>query len=82
LNVLSNYPSFIDLKPYAEPTAFHVELDGECMDFFLEQKNYEEVEVENGSREAILTLASIIKPVEIKVHTLVDGTPCIPAGWR
>lgn len=75
LNVLSNYPSFIDLKNYAEPTAFHVELDGENMDFFLEQKNYEEVELENGSKEAILTLASTIKPVEIKVHTLVDGTP-------
>ena len=75
LNVLSNYPSFIDLKTYAEPTAFHVELDGENMDFFLEFKDYKEIELENGSKEAILTLASTIKPVEIKVHTLVDGTP-------
>lgn len=74
LNVLSNYPSFIDLKGYAEPTSFHVELDGENMDFFLELENYEEVELENGCKEVILTLRSTIKPVEIKVHTLLDGT--------
>ena len=44
------------------------------MDFFLELENYKEVELENGSKEGILTLRSTIKPVEIKVHTLLDGT--------
>ena len=77
LNVLSNYPTYVDPEAYAEPTSFHVELDGECMDFFLEFKSYEKKETENGSQEVILTFVSTIKPVEIKVHTLLDGTPVL-----
>lgn len=77
LNVLSNCPTYLKQDGFAEPTSFHVELDGECMDFFLEVKNYEKKEMENGSEEFILTLASNIKPVEIKVHTLLDGTPVL-----
>lgn len=77
LNVLSNYPTFLDPSAYAEPTSFHVELDGECMDFFLEIKDYEKKKCGNGTEEVILTLSSTIKPVEIKVHTLLDGTPVL-----
>ena len=75
LNVLTNFPSYIDNNIFAEPTTFHVELDGESVDFDLEVKDFQTIQRENGFEEAVLTLISRIKPVEIKVHTLLDGTP-------
>jgi len=77
LNVLSNAPSFINTMSFAEPTTFHVELDGETVDFMLEVKDFKTIQRENGCEEAVLTLLSSIKPVEIIVHTLLDGTPMI-----
>lgn len=77
LNVLSNFPSYTDCTPFAEPTTFHVELDGESVDFMLEIKDFQTIQKENGCQEAILTLQSRIRPVEIMVHTLLDGTPVI-----
>ncbi len=74
LNVLSNFPSFIDNVPFAEPTTFHVELDGETVDYMLEIVDFKQISREDGFEEAVLTLSSKVKPVEIKVHTLLDGT--------
>lgn len=77
LNVLSNYPTNIDLNRVAEPSSFHIELDGETMDYNLQVKDFESIVKEDGCEEAILTLTSQVKSVEIKVHTLLDGTAMI-----
>lgn len=77
LNVLSNQASHIDNHPFVEPSTFHIELDGECVDFFLEEKDFQVIEKEDGCKEVILTLKSTVKPAEIAVHTLLDGTAVI-----
>jgi len=74
LDVLTNYPSFLKPTTFAEPTTFHVELDGESVDYLLELQDQAQVELENGSLEQIVTLKSTVKPVVIRVHTLLDGT--------
>ncbi len=73
LNVLRNFPSRLNRKKFAEPFAFNLEIDGQCLDFGLEFVNYKEDKTER-SLHSTLTLKSTIKPVLIKVHTLLDGT--------
>jgi len=73
LNVLSNCPTYVSHP--IEPSVFHVELDGQCLDYRLQIKNYETISYENGSKEAVLTLTCDFKQAEIIVHTLLDGTP-------
>ncbi len=75
LNVLTNCPNFINYTDFNDPSTFHIELDGQSVDYLLDLVGFETIDLENGSKEAILTLKSKIKPVEIKVHTLLDGTP-------
>ena len=74
LNVLSNYPTYIDNTFIDAPSAFHVELDGECADFALEPIGFEQTRREDGSLECALKLKSGVKPVEITLRTLLDGT--------
>lgn len=73
LNVLTNFPSRLNPIDFHEPTSFNIELDGQSVDFNLEFENYEVSETKNG-KEAVLTLKSNVKPVKIKIHTLLDGT--------
>ncbi|MBR6766823.1 MAG: alpha-galactosidase [Clostridia bacterium] len=77
LNVLSNYPTHIDNACVAEPASFHLELDGETVDYGLSMKDFTVSKTEEGFEEAVLSLTSPVKPVEIKVHTLLDGTAMI-----
>ncbi|MBE7024789.1 MAG: alpha-galactosidase [Ruminococcaceae bacterium] len=82
LDVLSSGRTFIDHTLFkwveiCDPSVFHVELDGQCVDYMLEIKDFQTVEMENGSKESILTLKSKIMPAEIEVHTLLDGTPVL-----
>ena len=73
LNVLAGYPTRIDHKQFSEPSAFHVEIDGESIDYDLEYVDFTQLRQEDRL-ETILTLRSRIKPVLLKVHTLLDGT--------
>ncbi len=73
LNVLTNFPSRLNPVDFQEPASFNVELDGQSIDFNLEFENFETLKTET-STEAVLTLKSKIKPVKIKIHTLLDGT--------
>ncbi len=73
LNVLCGFPSRLDAHDFAEPSAFNIEIDGQSIDFRLEFVGFETVECEN-STECILTLESGIKPVTLKIHTVIDGT--------
>ena len=73
LNVLTNFPSRLNPIDFHEPSAFNIELDGQCIDYNLEFESYEISETEN-SKEAVIILKSNIKPVKVKIHTLLDGT--------
>lgn len=73
LNVLSNYPSRLNPLHFHEPSAFNIELDGQCVDFGLKFIDFQSLETEN-SLQSILTLESKIKPVRINIHTNLDGT--------
>lgn len=73
LNVLSGFPNRIDKKRFTEPFAFNIEVDGMSLDFGLEFVDFR-TEKDDFSETAVLTLQSKVKPVRIKVITVLDGT--------
>ncbi len=73
LNVLSGFPSRIDYAQLSEPFSFNIEIDGQSVDYNLKFIDFE-VKKDGDNTEGILTLQSEIKPVKIRVHTLLDGT--------
>ena len=73
LNVLAGYPTRIDHKLFAQPASFHLEADGQDLDFDWALENFS-VTRENTHAASVLTLTSRIKPIRLKVHTLLDGT--------
>ncbi len=73
LNVLSGFPSRLNPADFAEPSAFNIEIDGRSIDFGLKFVELKTERTENGV-EAVLILDSTVKPVRLKIHTLLDGT--------
>lgn len=73
LNVLSGFPSRLDKKRFSEPFAFNLEIDGVSLDFNLDFVSFNTVKTEE-SETATLVLESRVKPVRIKVITVIDGT--------
>ncbi len=73
LDVLTNCPSRINTRRYAEPFAFNLEIDGCRVDYELLLLDISVNEVAEG-KLCTIHLKSNIKPVEIKVHTILDGT--------
>ena len=73
LNVLSNFPSRLDKRDFAEPFSFNIEIDGQSIDFDLKLVDFKTDKTENNIT-SVLILESNIKPVRIKVFTLLDGT--------
>ena len=73
LDTLQNIPTRLDSHDFYEPSAFGIELDGQSVDFRLKFVDFTVNKTEN-SAEGILTLESEIKPVKIRIHTVIDGT--------
>lgn len=73
LNVLSGFPSRIDYTQFSEPFSFNIEIDGQSLDYNLKFIDFE-TKKDGDTTEGILTLESKIKPVRLRVHTLLDGT--------
>ncbi len=73
LDVLSNCPTHLDRRYYTEPYAFNLELDGQSVDYDLDFVGFETERTEYNIH-AVLTLKSRIKPVLLRVHTLIDGS--------
>ncbi|MBR5496948.1 MAG: alpha-galactosidase [Clostridia bacterium] len=73
LNVLTNCPSRLNKNDFTEPFAFNIELDGQSVDHKLEFCDFS-VEKDGEKISSVLILESRIKPVRIKIHTLLDGT--------
>ena len=73
LNVLKNCTTYLNPERFSEPFAFNIELDGKSIDSSLEFIDFKTKKTDKNET-AILTLKSKIKPVIIKVHTLIDGS--------
>ncbi len=73
LNVLTNCPSRLDYRRFAEPYAFNLTVNGCSLDYSLEFVDFEKNN-EEDSLHTIITLDSKLMPVRIRVHTLLDGT--------
>ena len=73
LNVLSGFPNRLEKRRFTEPFAFNIEIDGVSLDFGLEFVDFSTGRGEN-SETATLVLQSKVKPVRIKVITVLDGT--------
>ncbi len=73
LDVLTNFPSRLDTRRYTEPFAFNLEIDGQNVAFDSELVSFRKDEM-NDSLLCKITLRSNIKPLEITVCTLLDGT--------
>ncbi len=80
-NVLENIPTAFSKLSYKPSYAFEAEANGvsveNCLEF-CEFSKFEEIK-ENGNKilHSVLTLKSKIAPVEVTVHTELDGTPVI-----
>ena len=73
LNVLKNCTTYFNPKSYAEPSSFNIVLEGKPLDASLEFVDFKTKK--NDKNEAsVLTLKSKLKPVIIKVYTLIDGS--------
>ncbi len=73
LNVLTNFPSRLNPVDFHEPSSFNIEIDGQSIDYSLKLTDFETVKNESKI-ESIITLESEIKPVKLKIHTVLDGT--------
>lgn len=73
LNLLEKCSTRLDKKRFAEPYAFNIELDGQSLDYGLEKVDFR-VEKSEENLTSTLILRSRYKPLEIRVHTLLDGT--------
>ncbi len=73
LDTLQNIPTRLDCTDWQEPSVFNIELDGQNVDFRLQFVDFTVIE-NKKSAEGILTLESQLKPVRIKIHTIIDGT--------
>ncbi len=73
LNLRKKEPTRVNIKKFAEPFAFNIELDGQSVDSFLEFVDFKE-EKTDESISSTLILKSSVKPVMIKIHTLLDGS--------
>jgi len=73
LDVLSNFPTHLDCRYYTEPFAFDIEADGQSVDYSLKMVDFT-VDKSSEVVHSVLVLDSEIKPLRIKVHTVLDGT--------
>ena len=73
LNLLEKCGTRLEKKRFSEPYAFNIELDGQSLDYGLEKVDFR-IEKNEENLKSVLTLRSRYKNVEIRVHTLLDGT--------
>lgn len=78
LNVLEDFPSRLDRDAFTEAQSFDIEADGVSLSWDWEYVGFESSEerLENGTLIAhgTLMLKSMVKPLVVKVHTVLDGT--------
>ncbi|MYJ79567.1 MAG: hypothetical protein F4047_15780, partial [Caldilineaceae bacterium SB0670_bin_27] len=65
-----------DAGSHPAPQAFWVEMDGQLLRSHWEWSDFSQAETENGLK-AVLELRHAVRPVIVRVHTLLDGTPIL-----
>ncbi|MDE0140452.1 MAG: alpha-galactosidase [Caldilineaceae bacterium] len=65
-----------DVGSHPAPQAFWVEMDGQLLRSHWEWSDFSQAETENGLK-AVLELRHAVRPVIVRVHTLLDGTPIL-----
>lgn len=65
-----------DAGSHPAPQAFWVEMDGQLLRSHWEWSDFSQAETENGLK-AVLELRHSVRPVIVRVHTLLDGTPIL-----
>lgn len=73
LNLRKNEKTRMNIRKFCEPFAFNIELDGQSVDFGLELVDFK-TEKNEENLKATYVFKSTVKPVGIRVHTLLDGT--------
>jgi len=73
LGLLQLCPSRLEPKDFHEPSSFNIEIDGQSIDYRLKLIDFETAKGKD-SLESVITLESEIKPVRLKIHTVIDGT--------
>lgn len=76
LNVLEDYPSYLDPRALEKACVFGFEVNGKTLRGGWEKLGYSVSESENG-KEIALELTSTLAPVAVAVYTAVDGTAVI-----
>ncbi|MBO4299898.1 MAG: alpha-galactosidase [Clostridia bacterium] len=73
LDVLQLCPTRIRPDAIAEPSVFRLDMDGICLDYSWKMEGFDRRGTDRGL-EGVLSLVSQIKPVRVRLHTLLDGT--------
>ena len=74
-------PSRLEKERFARPQAFRLEVDGEELGWDWLWENYECKESENGCH-TVLTLKHETAPVQVEIHTKLDGTQVLERWLR
>jgi len=69
-------PERFDAGSHPAPQAFWVEVDGQLLRSHWEWSEFSQTDEENGLK-AVLELRHTVRPVVVRVHTLLDGTPIL-----
>lgn len=80
LNVLDDFPTRLDNRAFREPQSFDIEADGMSLGWDWSFWGFEQSEelIETTASKVIhgiVTLESRVKPITVRVHTILDGSP-------
>ena len=73
LDVLTKFSTRINPRFFHEPSAFNIDIDGQSIDYDLTFVDFK-VDKNEENVHSVLTLDSKVKPVRLKVHTVLDGS--------
>jgi alpha-galactosidase len=71
---ISFYDGRVDPAQHPMPEAFELEIDGQALVTDWEWAGLEKTSDGNGDLHAVITLKNKVRPVTIRIHTLLDGT--------
>ena len=69
-------PERFDPSSHPAPQAFWLEVDGQLLRSHWQWSGFSQTEEENGLK-AVLELRHTVRPVVVRVHTVLDGTPIL-----
>jgi alpha-galactosidase len=74
------YDGRLNPAEHPMPQAFWLEMDGQLLTWDWEWGGLEELPAAEGQKHVVVSLRHKVRPVAVKVHTVLDGTPIL-ARW-